>query len=140
MLKQNAALLLTTPNSGNIFYLVKYIKGYSPTELQNPGHIRFFTYKSIKDLLIKQGFIIHSIYPVPLPRKLRTFYSIIEKFHFKSKFQILEPWLGANLVVVARKVGKPRYDSLFQVKHEFHQEIEMKRLLRSKGAKGSTHN
>ena len=59
MLKANGYLILTTPNTFNLFNLTEKITKYDPTV--NPDHTFYFNPKVIKVLLQKCGFEVVSI-------------------------------------------------------------------------------
>lgn len=62
VLKKDGYLVLTTPNIAALTRRIKLLFGINPhleTCLEEgAGHLRYFTFKSLKDLLIKNGFYI----------------------------------------------------------------------------------
>jgi methionine biosynthesis protein MetW len=51
ILKPGGWLILSTPNSALLTMRLSYLLGKTSTEIQNPGHLRFFNLKSLKQKL-----------------------------------------------------------------------------------------
>jgi 2-polyprenyl-3-methyl-5-hydroxy-6-metoxy-1,4-benzoquinol methylase len=62
MLKEGGMLVLTTPNTFNLFNLVEKITKYDPTV--NPDHTFYFNQKTLKVLLQKCGFEVNKFHYV----------------------------------------------------------------------------
>lgn len=66
LLKKNGLLLLSTPNIASLGRRILLLLGInpiieiSPNEIDSPGHIRYFTFKTLKWLLEKHSFKILS--------------------------------------------------------------------------------
>lgn len=70
LLKVNGSLFLTVPNFNNYKWLISYLKGKSCTQMQNVGHMRFFSRDYLKKLLQIQGFTADLTTPLnPYRRK-----------------------------------------------------------------------
>lgn len=68
ILKVNGSLFLTVPNFNNIGWLIRYLKGKSCTQIQNIGHVRFFSKDYLEKLFEIQGFTADLRAPF-LPRR-----------------------------------------------------------------------
>jgi methionine biosynthesis protein MetW len=98
ILKPNGFLILSTPNIATLGRRLMLLFGINPlieTSLdQSSGHIRYFTKKSLADLLQKHNF------------KIQKFTSDSVNFSNNGKFQIrilakIFPTLGARLIIKA---------------------------------------
>lgn len=56
VLRPNGLLILSTPNSAFWVFRVLGLLGQTATEIQHPGHIRFFSVASLRDHLAATGF------------------------------------------------------------------------------------
>jgi len=56
VLKANGVLILSTPNSSFWAFRVLSVLGYTLTEMQHPGHVRFFSIRLLKRFLTDAGF------------------------------------------------------------------------------------
>lgn len=102
-LKKGGRLIITTPNCFNLFHLAEKIVKSEPTV--NPDHICYFNYKTLKQLLIKNGWepvetgFLYSLdvdYRESYKKKfLNVLYYIISK---------LTPKFMETLMVVAKKI------------------------------------
>jgi 2-polyprenyl-3-methyl-5-hydroxy-6-metoxy-1,4-benzoquinol methylase len=61
MLKQDGVLLLSTPNSAFWAYRLLGLLGYAAGEYQHPGHVRFFSKRSLAAAIEDCGFAITTI-------------------------------------------------------------------------------
>lgn len=58
VLKPNGCLYLSTPNSAFWGYRALAMSGHSPSDVQHPGHVRFFSKKGLRGALESCGFRI----------------------------------------------------------------------------------
>ena len=117
ILKHNGIFGITTPNFLYYKWIPHYIKGKSPSELQNPSHIRFFTKKSLQTLLEMQGFdVLYTGYP------FRRKYIHKLPIRIKRKLEIFSP----RVVAIAIKKRNPRYDNIRQVYSNYHTSFKRK--------------
>lgn len=61
VLKPGGTLLLSTPNSAFWAYRLLGLLGRTPTEYQHPGHVRFFSKRSLAASIEAAGFAVASI-------------------------------------------------------------------------------
>jgi 2-polyprenyl-3-methyl-5-hydroxy-6-metoxy-1,4-benzoquinol methylase len=117
-LKPSGYLVLTTPEFFSLPRLIGLLKGKCPTEMENPTHIRFFTFRYIEQVLKAQGF------EVAWHERARGSLKGLAPYFDKLGLGWLVKWLynrlGATMVVVARKAGPPRYASILPYIAEYH--------------------
>lgn len=99
LLGDDGILILSTPNLGYLGHRIKMLFGVAPPimhyesglDIQNPGHVRYFTAQALIDLLEKFGFKVEKVRGSQL---------------FGSSFlgDIAQSW-AYHLIVVARKVN-----------------------------------
>ncbi len=61
VLKPNGTLLLSTPNSAFWAYRILGLLGRTPSEYQHPGHVRFFSKRSLAASIEAAGFTIAEV-------------------------------------------------------------------------------
>lgn len=61
VLKQDGTLLLSTPNSAFWVYRTLGLLGYAASEYQHPGHVRFFSKRSLAAAIEACGFAVTAI-------------------------------------------------------------------------------
>jgi|SRR5215472_4382390 len=61
VLKQDGTLLLSTPNSAFWAYRLLSLLGYTPSEFQHPGHVRFFSKRNLAAAIEDCGFTVTAI-------------------------------------------------------------------------------
>jgi SAM-dependent methyltransferase len=61
LLRPGGTLVLSTPNSSFWAYRLLGLLGYTPNDLQHPGHVRFFSLKNLSHQLKGVGFKIDKI-------------------------------------------------------------------------------
>jgi SAM-dependent methyltransferase len=61
VLKPGGTLLLSTPNSAFWAYRVMALLGLAASEYQHPGHVRFFSKRSLSTSIGKAGFVITAV-------------------------------------------------------------------------------
>ena len=61
MLRRGGQLLLSTPNSAFWPYRILGLLGYTATDVQHPGHVRFFSRKGLVSAIEKAGFEIADV-------------------------------------------------------------------------------
>lgn len=61
LLKPNGQLLLSTPNSAFWAYRLLGLMGYTASEYQHPGHVRFFSKRSLQRAIKASGFEITAV-------------------------------------------------------------------------------
>lgn len=117
-LKSDGLVLLSTPNFGYYRWRWRYLTGESPSEIQNPTHIRFFSARYLVEIVEQQGFTIRSLYaPV---EKYRQFEQVFDRLGKRAWWRSLTRALGKNLVLAARKTGPANYESLSQWRNAEH--------------------
>ena len=62
VLVSGGTLYITTTNSAYLYYRLLYLIGKTPTELQHPFHLRFFSYKMLVKQLKEHGFHMQAIW------------------------------------------------------------------------------
>jgi SAM-dependent methyltransferase len=70
VLRPEGKLLLSTPNSAFWVYRVASLLGYTLSELQHPKHFIFFSRRSLRQLVQKEGFL-------PISETGRNMYAIL---------------------------------------------------------------
>jgi SAM-dependent methyltransferase len=61
LLRRGGALVLSTPNSAFWPYRILALLGRTPSEYQHPGHLRFFSRRSLAEALVSAGFAVETI-------------------------------------------------------------------------------
>lgn len=61
VLKRDGTLLLSTPNSAFWAYRLLSLLGYTPSEFQHPGHVRFFSKRNLAAAIEDCGFAVTAI-------------------------------------------------------------------------------
>ena len=61
VLKRDGTLLLSTPNSAFWVYRLLGLLGYAASEYQHPGHVRFFSKRSLAAAMEDRGFAVTAI-------------------------------------------------------------------------------
>jgi SAM-dependent methyltransferase len=61
VLRPGGTLLLSTPNSAFWAYRLLGLLGFAASEYQHPGHVRFFSKRSLAGFLTKAGFEIVAV-------------------------------------------------------------------------------
>jgi 2-polyprenyl-3-methyl-5-hydroxy-6-metoxy-1,4-benzoquinol methylase len=96
-LVRGGALILSTPNFGCWRDMPRYILGESPSEIQSREHVRYFSAGLLRNVISQQGFAVH-------------------RLHGTSRLGWVPDWISrrwaGTLMVVARKVGPPKYRTL----------------------------
>ncbi|OGC45113.1 hypothetical protein A2V49_02305 [candidate division WWE3 bacterium RBG_19FT_COMBO_34_6] len=101
VLKKNGCLIISTPNVATLGRRIMLFLGKNPyleTTLRktDAGHIRYFTFKDLENLLIYHGFIIK--------KTESTYISFDKQGRFKSRLLAkLFPTFGSNIVIEAVK-------------------------------------
>ena len=91
VLKKGGQLLLSTPNSTFWVYRVFSILGKTLTEVQHPGHVRFFSKKSLVKSITLSNFnieLIHSrkiFFIIPYDLYFLKYLGFQREFRFKTK-------------------------------------------------------
>ena len=86
VLKTQGVLLLSTPNSAFWIYRLLAVAGKTVSELQHPGHIHFFSKRSLMNYVTEAGFSRPAI-------SARHMY-ILLPYRFPSSFCVLLEYLG----------------------------------------------
>jgi 2-polyprenyl-3-methyl-5-hydroxy-6-metoxy-1,4-benzoquinol methylase len=107
-LRKGGLLFLSTPNSSSILYRTYCVFGKTPTEVQNPTHIRFFSFSYLLKICSDQGF--------KLEKDLSYAYIPFHYIMLKNKY-ITTPFLLSNvfasdLILMIRKVDMPKYEDM----------------------------
>jgi len=106
ILKPNGKLILATPNLVNFIDRVKMLLGKDITWLFGHQHIRFFTWKSLNDLLRRHGFELEEretwFLPFPMRSVTKKYPSWRKAMRLPAK---LFPNLDEGLLGKWRKVG-----------------------------------
>jgi methionine biosynthesis protein MetW len=113
-LNVDGLVVLSTPNFGYYLWRWQYLKGRSPTQIQNPFHIRFFSADHLSKLVNTQGFDVLSMYS-PVER-FRWVAKALQKLKLRSQWEALTRGWGKTLFAILRKVDPPQYESLQQVR------------------------
>lgn len=107
-LREKGLLFLTTPNSSWLFYRAYYLLGKTPTQIQNPLHLRFFSLSHLLRICRDQGFSLEKdlscISSLPLIRS-----------RFLKVPPFLSSLLASDFTLVLRKDDKPKCDDLTPV-------------------------
>ncbi|MFC1514721.1 class I SAM-dependent methyltransferase [Candidatus Omnitrophota bacterium] len=61
-LKSGGKLYVSAPNSAFFIYRLLYLFGRSPSELQHPHHVHFFSYRMLIETFKNRGFIIEKVF------------------------------------------------------------------------------
>lgn len=113
-LKPGGLAILTTPNFGYYLWQWRYLRGESPSQIQNPLHIRFFTATYLSDISRPQGFTVLEMYsPV---QRFRWAEMILQKLKLQPKWEALTRRWGRTLFAVLEKVSAPQYADLAQLR------------------------
>ncbi len=107
VLKKNGVLVLSTPNIASLSNRSRMILGMDLPALEvelddKVGHIRFFTFASLKNLLIKNGYVITEMKSdiVIFPLIGHLFKNIC----YSEKLAQIFKGVGTTLIVTARKI------------------------------------
>jgi len=117
LLKQGGMLYVTTPNFCYYGWLYKYLKGDTPTNIQNPSHIRFFSPRTLASLIETQGYVTKSCTSYSRSGRRRRFFKHLEKSMPNMLSQILRKYYldishGYFILATAKKLEKsPKYKS-----------------------------
>ena len=110
LLVEKGKLLLTCPNFSAWRWLIKYLIGGSPHDMQNLTHIRFFTIKWLKKILLQQGFEpIFLGCPVKRFNNCKRFLKYMRLFGIVQK--LYNMW-GRQIICIAEKRKPPKYKDL----------------------------
>ncbi len=120
VLISQGALIITTPNLASVENRIRMLFGRHPLDLevraqQGVGNVRLFTFKTLRDLLVDNGFIVCSIESDILFFPL-FFVTWMTNLVFRSKperkvmirstfLAKIFPKLGKSIIVVAQKSG-----------------------------------
>ena len=104
-LKEKGLLFLTTANSSWLFYRVYYLLGKTPTEIQNPLHLRFFSLSHLLRICRDQGFNLEK-------NLSRAYFPVILRNRFFKVPPFLSSLLSADFILVLRKDARPKYNDL----------------------------
>jgi 2-polyprenyl-3-methyl-5-hydroxy-6-metoxy-1,4-benzoquinol methylase len=112
-LKSEGLLILTAPNFGYYYWQWRYLRGESPSEIQNPLHIRFFTASYLSRIAGLQGFRVLTMYsPV---QRFEWAAMVFRKLKLRPLWEALTRRWGKTLFAVLEKVEAPRFANLAQV-------------------------
>jgi 2-polyprenyl-3-methyl-5-hydroxy-6-metoxy-1,4-benzoquinol methylase len=112
-LKLEGLAILTTPNFGYYLWQWRYLRGESPSQIQNPLHIRFFTATYLHRIALLQGFNVLRMYsPV---QRFRWAEMIFQSLKLQPQWEALTRRWGKTLFAVLEKVDTPQYANLAQV-------------------------
>ena len=107
-LRKGGYLFLSTPNSSHIFFRMRYLLGKTATELQNPTHLRFFSFYHLLRVCNDQGF--------QLVKNLSYGYIPFISRMLKNKCIIIPSPLSnlfaTSLILEVRKVNRPKYEDI----------------------------
>ena len=115
-LKTGGIAILSTPNFGYYLWQWRYLRGESPSQIQNPFHIRFFTASYLSRIVCTQGFKVLTMYS-PVER-FRWAERGFQKLKLQPKWEALTRRWGKTLFAVLEKVNTPQYADLVQVRYE----------------------
>ncbi len=102
VLKMNGKLILSTPNIASLGRRIMLLMGInpiievSPNKPESSGHIRYFTFETIQELLVERGFVIEKI------KSDVVNFSASGKANVKFIAKIF-PRLGQSIIILARK-------------------------------------
>lgn len=113
-LNNNGYLVLTTPEFFSIKRIYGLLMGCCPTEMENPTHVRFHTFKHLKKLLAQQGFEVIDHYRAEGNNRLLNF------LLFRRIKKMIYNLFGSTMVVVAKKISLPKYSSINDYLPEYH--------------------
>ena len=106
-LREKGLLFLTTPNSSWLFYRILYLLGETPTQIQSPLHLRFFSLPHLISICRDQGFKLEkNLAYAPLPFIRNRFFRVPS---------FLSSLLAASFVLVLRKNDEPKHNDLIPV-------------------------
>jgi len=109
-LREKGLLFLTTPNSAWFVQRIRSLLGRTPTQVQNPLHVRFFSLPHLLRICREQGF--------SLERNLAYASFPWIEYGFKVPSFLLN-LLSRDFVLVLRKDDKPKYSDLTPVVEEW---------------------
>jgi SAM-dependent methyltransferase len=102
-LKDSGYFILTTPNAFGIMNIFRILRR---GEVKVHGeHICWFDPKTLTTLLVRHGFSVEKLYWFHKKKwyRMRYFYKL--KYQVPKFLAWLRPYLGSNLLVIARKAG-----------------------------------
>ncbi|MGC9357704.1 MAG: class I SAM-dependent methyltransferase [Anaerolineae bacterium] len=112
-LKSTGIAIITTPNFGYYRWRWQYLRGISPSEIQNPFHIRFFTAPYLSEIVRLQGFEVLRMYsPV---QSFQWAENAFRKLGLGSQWETLTRRWGKTLFTILKKRTPPQYEDLIQV-------------------------
>jgi len=111
-LKEKGLLFLTTPNSSWFVYRALYLLGKTPTQIQSPLHLRFFSLSHLLSICRDQGFRLEK------NLAYASFPFIRNRFFKVPPF--LSSLLSQNHILVLRKSDKPKYSDFTPFLKERH--------------------
>ena len=91
VLKKNGKLFLSTPNSSFWVYRLFAFFGKTLSEVQHPGHVRFFSKRSLKNSINASKFkiqFIHSrkiFFIIPYDLSFLKYFGFVREYRFKTK-------------------------------------------------------
>lgn len=91
VLKKKGQLFLSTPNSSFWVYRLFSIFGRTLSEVQHPGHVRFFSKKSLVNSIIECKFKIQFIHSrkmfiiIPYDLSFLKYFGFVREYRFKTK-------------------------------------------------------
>jgi methionine biosynthesis protein MetW len=102
--------IITTPNFGYYKWRWQYLRGKSPSQIQNPFHLRFFTAAYLEKIVQRQGFEVLKMYsPV---QRYRWMEIAFQKLKLQSKWEVLTRQWGKTLFTVMKKRRPAQYATL----------------------------
>lgn len=116
-LKNGGYLVFTTPEFFSIKRIYGLLMGRCPTEMENPTHVRFHTFKYIKKLLAQQGFEVIAHSRAEGNNRLINF---LFNRNFNRIKKMIYNFFGSTMVIVAKKISLPKYSSINAYLPEYH--------------------
>jgi len=113
LLKPGGLAIITTPNFGYYAWTWRYLRGQSPTQIQNPYHIRFFTASYLTRVAQVQGFDVLSLYGGVV--RLIPLASLFDRLRLTRLWTRFSARWGKSLIVQLQKTGTPRFADISEV-------------------------
>lgn len=113
LLKPGGLAIVTTPNFAYYVWTWRYLRGQTPSQIQHPYHIRFFTASFLAEIARAQGFEVVSLHGGVA--RLAAVETLAARVGLAALWRRFTRRWGKSLIAQFRKTGEPRFTNIDQV-------------------------